>query len=188
MKKNIITIMTIAMVMSLSACGSSATTSDATGQIATTENVTEFETETETTETETETTETEKFIAQGTISFWVFLDNASDNGYSIDNPHRDENWVTAVAYGSTGDYNIKYFVENEYVFNVTIYLSTLDDLLDEGYLNCISAMGKALNPSMDDVAFSESMISIHDNPDKPIVATDMQFLYDSEDTALSISY
>lgn len=130
----------------------------------------------------------EKFIAEGETTLMNFLNGASDNGYSITKPSRDGTTVSAIASGANGNFDITYFVEDQHVYNVSIIADSTNMLSDENFLDCVNAMAKAINPELTDDIINNSVNQAITTPDNPVVDGDCQFLYISDDLAISISH
>lgn len=138
---------------------------------------------------ESETTEeSEKFVAQGKTTLMNFLSAASDNGYEIINPERGEIYITATAKGSESEYEMKYMVENQKVYSVSVYSDSIEKITEDTFLNCVYAMAKAINPDIDEDTLKEAVDEAIATPDKEIVNEDTMFRYNSDDICLTISY
>ena len=139
---------------------------------------------------ESESAETEKFVAQGKTTLMNFLSAASDNGYEITNPERGEIYITATAKGSESEseYEVKYMVENQKVYSVSVYSDSIEKITEDTFLNCIYAMAKAINPDIAEDTLKEAVDEAIATPDKEIVNEDTMFRYDSEDISCTISY
>lgn len=132
------------------------------------------------------TLETE-FVATG-IGLMGFLSAVENNGYTIIEPNRDGSYVTAIANGTDGNYKIKYMVENQKVYSVSIFAETIDMLTDTGYLNCVSGIAKSINSNIDESTIDESVYQAMSKPDSKINNNDTLFRYDSINRAMVISY
>lgn len=138
---------------------------------------------------ESETTEeSEKFVAQGKTTLMNFLSAASDNGYEITNPERGDIYITAIAKGSEDEYKVKYMVENQKVYSVSVYTDSVEEMSDESFQKCFYAMAKAFNSEIDEDTLKEAVDEAIATPDKEIVNNDTMFRCDSEDICLTISY
>ena len=137
---------------------------------------------------ESESAETEKFVAQGKTTLMNFLSAASDNGYEITNPERGEIYITATAKGSEAEYEVKYMVENQKVYSVSVYSDSIEKITEDTFLNCVYAMAKAINPDIAEDTLKEAVDEAIATPDKEIVNEDTMFRYNSEDIDCTISY
>ena len=135
-----------------------------------------------------ESAETEKFVAQGKTTLMNFLSAASDNGYEITNPERGEIYITATAKGSEAEYEVKYMVENQKVYSVSVYSDSIEKITEDTFLNCVYAMAKAINPDIAEDTLKEAVDEAIATPDKEIVNEDTMFRYNSEDIDCTISY
>ena len=117
-----------------------------------------------------------------------FLSAASDNGYEITNPKREDIYITAIAKGSEDEYKVKYMVENQKVYSVSVYTDSVEEMSDESFQKCFYAMAKALNPELDEEAIKESTEGAVTTPDKEIIDADTLFKCDSKDMCLTVSY
>lgn len=137
---------------------------------------------------EVESAETEKFVAQGKTTLMNFLSATLDNGYEITNPERGEIYITAIAKGSESEYEVKYMVENQKVYSISVYTDSVEEMSDESFQKCFYAMAKALNPELDEEAIKESTEGAVTTPDKEIIDADTLFKCDSKDMCLTVSY
>ncbi|MCC8191664.1 MAG: hypothetical protein LIO41_01265 [Ruminococcus sp.] len=129
--------------------------------------------------------ESEQFIAQGNTTLYNFLDAASSNGYSIENPQKDDVYVNAVATGNGGTFNICYMVEEQHAYMVEVFA---DDLMSDGFKDCVRAMALALNPNISDDGLEEAINYVLDCTDESYVIEDTLFRFDSTDNKLVITY
>lgn len=137
---------------------------------------------------DTKSETTEKFVAQGNTTLMNFLSASSDNGYEIADPNREGDYISAVAKGTGGNYNVRYMVENQHVFAVKIYAESAEVITTEEYLDCVCAMAKSINPNIDSSVLSDAIAQAIASPNEGIVDSDTQFRYDSEKIEISISY
>ena len=142
--------------------------------------------------TEKENQEEGKFVAKGETALMPFLNSSDRTGYSIIDPVRDDEWVTAtlkkVDTGATLDtINIKYFVEDQHVFNVSVIADSEATMGTSDFQDAVVGMAKAINPDVDEdtviSAFNEATSS-----NEAVVKSDMQFLINNDDYSCSISY
>lgn len=129
--------------------------------------------------------ETEYFIAQGNTTLYNFLDAVSSNGYHLYNPQRDDVYVNAVAKGTGGSFNICYMVEEQHVYMVEVFA---DDLMSDGFKDCVRAMALTLNPNISDDGLEEAINYVLDSTDESYVIEDTLFRFDSADNKLVITY
>lgn len=79
-------------------------------------------------------------------------------------------------------------VENQKVYNVTVYADSTNSIMDEAFLNCVYGMAKAINPDLTESVLVESVDNAIAAPDKKIINEDTLFRCDSEDLGVTISY
>ena len=145
-------------------------------------------TETTTVETTTENVipSSTKFIAQGNTTLMNFLMACEDNGYSILNPHRDDDIVTAFAKGENASFTIKYFCENQHVFMVKIVNNNM--ATSDEYIDCIMAMAKSINPDINTSKLKSSVKKSIKKPNKGLVVEQTYFDYDSTIGTFTITH
>ena len=124
---------------------------------------------------ESESAETEKLVAQGKTTLMNFLSAASDNGYEITNPERGEIYITATAKGSEAEYEVKYMVENQKVYSVSVYSDSIEKITEDTFLFFFYAMAKAINPDIAEDTLKEAVDEAIATPDKEIVNEDTMF-------------
>lgn len=190
MKKKSLIATVLLTTLVLGACGNVGADNGTTEKSVKSSQQTETTDSSEKTEvSESETTEeSEKFVAQGKTTLMNFLSAASDNGYEITNPERGDIYITAIAKGSEDEYKVKYMVENQKVYSVSVYTDSVEEMSDESFQKCFYAMAKALNPELDEEAIKESTEGAVTTQDKEIIDADTLFKCDSKDMCLTVSY
>lgn len=129
------------------------------------------------------------FVAQGK-SLFPFLTLASQNGYSIGDAVRNGTYVFATAAKGDTEYPICYFVEDQKVYSVSIIERKQGDIKKSGYQDCVVAMAKSLNHEADEGAVLEALQTAINNPGIGVMLStnDMQFIYESDEGMLTVSY
>lgn len=142
------------------------------------------QTSTEATTIETTTEETSYDKKETSLMF--FLDDADKYGYSIENPSKIMDMVTALAIGENAQFYIRYTSKKQHISMVEV----IDDKAEtrDEYKKCIIAMAKAFNPNIDKAKLNSSIEKAIKNCDKPFKYNDMYFNYDSQNESFAISY
>lgn len=197
--KSAVVLIICVIISSLCGCTSNKSKIDENIQEITVEATTESQTTTEEITTEEITTEeftkeetnsdsNEKFIAQGNTVLMNFLNSATENGFPITKPKRDDCYVTAVAKGENDSFNIRYMSENQHVFMVEIIADNNDIVSSDGFKQCVSAMAKSINPDIDESALNSDIEKAISEADVGFVDSNTYFKYDSSDNTFTITH
>jgi len=126
----------------------------------------------------------EKFVAKGETGLFVFLENASDNGYELRHPERDGNYVEVEAHGNDNIFDITYMVIDQHIYQVCINNVTTESK----YLDCIYAMAKSLNPDIEEDVFVNAVESAFSSEKEEIVVENMLFKFNKEEKSFTLAY
>lgn len=138
--------------------------------------------------TESAEISSESFVAQGDISLMNFLTNASNNGCSLENPNNTGTYVYVDCKYNGKTYSVKYFVEQQKVYNVDIMATTNEELSDSEWRGCAAALAKSLNPNIGAEEIEEGLNDAINSPDNPFVVNSTLFRFSSERMELEISH
>ena len=128
------------------------------------------------------------FVAKGTTSLTNFLIKTSENGCSLENPKNTGTYIYVSGVYNNSIYDVRYFVENQHVYSVSIKAKTTEMLTDSGWQGCVTALAKSLNSSLDNSEITECMNNAINNMDSQIVKNNTLFRFDSENMEMTISY
>lgn len=83
---------------------------------------------------------------------------------------------------------MKYFVEQQKVYNVDIMATTNEELSDSEWRGCAAALAKSLNPNIGAEEIEEGLNDAINSPDNPFVVNSTLFRFSSERMELEISH
>ena len=129
----------------------------------------------------------ENFVAQGKTMLMDFLDNASNNGYEIIDPKKDDSFVNAKAKKGNTTFDIQYMVENQKVYMVKVYLGYNVKTSSE-YIDCIVGMTKSLNPDISSSVLNDAIDTALSNAGNKVIKSDTLFLFDETKGVFTITH